>query len=368
MGGLHTCRNPTSSPTCSTISLPVSQRGSLLAPQTPPFLPLSPVIKVVPSLLCTNRFEPLSAIEELPAPMNAPKSVDGISNPSATPLIPQLDPEGIEPAASRDNLATVLQRVDEVKGLVLVLIDLMKSNIVHQRGSNCTCQGACGDARGKEAFSSTVPTMGDGTRGNFDLPNRGGLTRSGREDHHFNPTKDNPRHKGKPENVPRCRDRQKNWASNFDYSNDDKARGRTSGSDLPEIDHEDSSTQPSIRPYKTSYNNKFSFRDNTGNIANKEQDLGSSCGTNKIYLTDVPKLSPGSVENQVSRRNCLSVIRSDILSAERSSIPGTNLDTITLYFEDKALVTQLMDFDSRTCLNNVTTTGRDKTHTGPITF
>ncbi|KAJ1191372.1 hypothetical protein NDU88_000688 [Pleurodeles waltl] len=51
-----------------------------------------------------------------------------------------------------------------------------------------------------------------------------------------------------------------------------------------------------------------------------------------------------------TRQNCLSIIRSDILAADRRSVPDSNLDKITIYLASKFLVTQLMDFNLRTRL------------------
>ncbi|KAJ1098107.1 hypothetical protein NDU88_003223 [Pleurodeles waltl] len=82
-------------------------------------------------------------MEDSPVPTSVPKCkpVVGTPNPSVISPISQFESEGKESAASRDNLATVLQRVDEVKGSVLVLIDLMKSNRAHQHGNNYACAG-----------------------------------------------------------------------------------------------------------------------------------------------------------------------------------------------------------------------------------
>ncbi|KAJ1096996.1 hypothetical protein NDU88_002126 [Pleurodeles waltl] len=121
-GAPHICRDPTPKPTFSIESPLIPQGGSPYVPNTLSSFPLSPVIKVVPSLLCTNRFEPLLAIEDPSVPASAITPVAGILNSSAIPFISQPDPEGNEPAACRGNLAKVLKRVDEVKGLVLVLI------------------------------------------------------------------------------------------------------------------------------------------------------------------------------------------------------------------------------------------------------
>ncbi|KAJ1149140.1 hypothetical protein NDU88_001957 [Pleurodeles waltl] len=98
--------------------------------------PLSPVIVVIPNVLCTNRFGSLEEEEDLLACATHAPLGDTTEHNTQSINAPVID--GVLIPHEDVNLALVLQKVDEVKTLVISLMGLLKDKRVLEQG--CSCQ------------------------------------------------------------------------------------------------------------------------------------------------------------------------------------------------------------------------------------
>ncbi|KAJ1126528.1 hypothetical protein NDU88_004935 [Pleurodeles waltl] len=166
---LHIPRNTVRSPSLviprSAPSSPPHQKGSFFEAAMPPPLPLSPAVRVVPNIVCTNRFNPLS--EEGDLPMGMLQSVPGVAIYDNILTNPQSDSKGLESLDNGINMALILQRVDEVRSLVLALTGFMKEKVIHQ--CSCKCQWVGAEIRGDEILAMAKPNTSN------DTPLRGPL-------------------------------------------------------------------------------------------------------------------------------------------------------------------------------------------------
>ncbi|KAJ1205645.1 hypothetical protein NDU88_001073, partial [Pleurodeles waltl] len=97
-------------------------------------LPLSPKIRLAPNIPCKNRFELLSEgsdLIEAHDPYTAVIATEAATSPPTTIAVCS------DPSASVANLPLILQRVDEVKKLVLQLTKLLQGNMAQQLGCKC---------------------------------------------------------------------------------------------------------------------------------------------------------------------------------------------------------------------------------------
>ncbi|KAJ1153661.1 hypothetical protein NDU88_006420 [Pleurodeles waltl] len=98
-------------------------------------LPLSPEIRLVPNIPCKNRFELLSegsAVIEVHDPPTAARAIEAASS---LPITTDMCSDVSDNAAK---LPLILQRVDEIKNLVLQLTKLLQGNMAKLSG--CICQ------------------------------------------------------------------------------------------------------------------------------------------------------------------------------------------------------------------------------------
>ncbi|KAJ1105475.1 hypothetical protein NDU88_002881 [Pleurodeles waltl] len=120
---------------CSTPDAPLSHLDSLSTGITANPPPLSPEIVVIPNIQCTNRFGLLAEEGGLSACVAHVQH--GVAIENNVPLNNDYASNGVQIPHEYVNLALVLQKVDEVKTLVVSLMGLLRENLVPKYGCSC---------------------------------------------------------------------------------------------------------------------------------------------------------------------------------------------------------------------------------------
>ncbi|KAJ1082507.1 hypothetical protein NDU88_002672 [Pleurodeles waltl] len=348
-------------PNTSVTNSPLSQGTSPVEEVESILLPLSPEIRLVPNLPCRNRFGPLAEEGYLTRDHENSKAELDIEDVNSLPIpIPTIFSE---PPASEVNLSSILQRIDEVRNLVLQLAKFLQGKMVNP--SSCKCQMV--EVAGKGGTLAVGPTPPTPTAhgGPAIHSQSNGIYISDTEVIQTSLANNSTNKRSGINNIPVDRAPTVTCTDNLgsplvSLSSQTPGRCITIANTLDKGDCTSLNvSRPFVPPPTCDPDHATTLYRVYIDPAISTKSLGSKSRNNTLFLTNVPKLLSGSVENHDSRinkvthwlrfrRNCLSVIRTDISKVKRWSPLGSNYDVISVEFLDKTLVDQLIAFDERT--------------------